>query len=488
MSTRIMTRPKLTGLLGVVVGECGSVALAATFPVAAIIMIGSFLIPSAQAQQSPASQTMPTVITCTSAKGERQVCKADTTAGVALLRSTGESNCLLGNTWGYDSAGVWVSDGCGGEFALGGTKEATGASDFVGMFEAYGQLRTHLAAFRDDLEVQDNATRVGINFATRGKIKVFAGTEWGVNIVQSETQFNLSAGGPGEFGTVASTTNPVFLARLGFVGVDFGPLGKVAIGKQHAVHYDIASYTTDRFNVFGGQGTHAYVAGTDGGETGTGRADRIVNYRNTLLKVLEVGFQGQFRGAGNDTTTDGVGGSLQLKFLPGVKAGGTYTRTNWSPSKQQIRGLGGNSDFMAVGTRIDWRVLEFGAVYSHQHNGDVAYVPVPNVPGQTTPVVFDAHGVEVYARVGMGRFGVIGGYTFQDPKVRDPLLNPDFRTRYFILGAEWFFAKNGKVYSESRIDIGQRNSSRRTGLQRVHYRLPLRLLLADQPSALSGRE
>ena len=54
---------------------------------------------------------------------------------------------------------------------------------------------------------------------------------------------------------------------------------KSAIGKQNAVHYDIASYTTDRFNVFGGQGTHAYVAGTDGGETGTGRADRIVNYQ-----------------------------------------------------------------------------------------------------------------------------------------------------------------------------------------------------------------
>ena len=327
-----------------------------------LIITALFLIPFARAQQTPPSQTMPTVINCTSTKGAREVCKADTTAGVALLRSTGESSCLLGNTWGYDATGVWVSDGCGGEFALGSTKEASDASNFVGMFEAYGQLRTHLAAFRDDLEVQDNATRVGINFATRGKIKVFAGTEWGVNLVQAETQFNLSAGGPGEFGTVTSTTGEVFLARLGFVGVDFGPLGKIGIGKQNAVHYDIASYTTDRFNVFGGQGTHAYVAGTDGGETGTGRADRIVNYRNTLLKVLEVGVQGQFRGAGNETTTDGVGGSLQLTFLPGVKAGGTYTRTNWGASKQQLRGLGGNSDFMAVGTRVNWRVLQFGAV------------------------------------------------------------------------------------------------------------------------------
>ncbi len=47
---------------------------------------------------------------------------------------------------------------------------------------------------------------------------------------------------------------------------------------------------------------------------------------------------------------------------------------------------------------------------------------------------------------------MIGGYIFQDPKIRDPLLNPNFKTRYFILGAEWFFAKNGKIYSESKID------------------------------------
>src|SRR4051794_17175559 len=108
---------------------------------------------------------------------------------------------------------------------------------------------------------------------------------------------------------------------------------------------------------------------------------------------------------------------------------------HYSPSKQQIRGLGGNSDFMALGTRIELASTQFGAVYSHQHNGDVAFVAVPNGSGQTTPVIFDAHGFEVYTRVGLGRFGLIGGYTFQDPKVRDPLLDPDFGTRYFILGA-----------------------------------------------------
>jgi hypothetical protein len=37
-----------------------------------------------------------------------------------MVRSTGPAACLLGKTWGYDDRGVWVLDGCGGEFAVGG--------------------------------------------------------------------------------------------------------------------------------------------------------------------------------------------------------------------------------------------------------------------------------------------------------------------------------------------------------------------------------
>jgi hypothetical protein len=63
---------------------------------------------------------LPTVI-CSSTPGERQHCDADTSAGVALEKSTGTAECLLGNTWGYDSTGVWVAEGCSGEFTLGRT-------------------------------------------------------------------------------------------------------------------------------------------------------------------------------------------------------------------------------------------------------------------------------------------------------------------------------------------------------------------------------
>jgi hypothetical protein len=67
-------------------------------------------------------------VTCSSEAGGRQHCTADTSAGVALQRSFGSSECLLGKTWGYDADGVWVSDGCAGEFVLGQATNAVPSS------------------------------------------------------------------------------------------------------------------------------------------------------------------------------------------------------------------------------------------------------------------------------------------------------------------------------------------------------------------------
>ncbi len=77
---------------------------------------------AASSPATPSSaQPLQTSLTCTSKPGERTQCSADTSKGVVLLRSTGDAPCLLGRTWGYDQTSVWVSEGCGGEFALGET-------------------------------------------------------------------------------------------------------------------------------------------------------------------------------------------------------------------------------------------------------------------------------------------------------------------------------------------------------------------------------
>lgn len=71
---------------------------------------------------APRLSTAQTVtVKCSSASGERQHCAADTSAGVLLTRETGDAACLLGRTWGYDAKGVWVTEGCGGEFLVAAT-------------------------------------------------------------------------------------------------------------------------------------------------------------------------------------------------------------------------------------------------------------------------------------------------------------------------------------------------------------------------------
>ena len=79
---------------------------------------------NAQASQSG---TSPATVSCSSEAGRRTVCPANTSAGVALVKATGAGTCLLGKTWGYDDKGIWVSDGCGGMFALGQVTPAAGS-------------------------------------------------------------------------------------------------------------------------------------------------------------------------------------------------------------------------------------------------------------------------------------------------------------------------------------------------------------------------
>ncbi len=76
------------------------------------------------------SSAQPT-LACASKPGERTQCAADTSRGVVLLRSSGDAPCLLGKTWGYDQASVWVSDGCSAEFATAPAAQAAAQSTVV---------------------------------------------------------------------------------------------------------------------------------------------------------------------------------------------------------------------------------------------------------------------------------------------------------------------------------------------------------------------
>jgi len=77
-------------------------------------------LPQAEPQEEPrGARAREAIVACASKPGGREFCPANTSKGIALARSFGDSPCLLGKTWGYDDAGVWVADGCSAEFVVG---------------------------------------------------------------------------------------------------------------------------------------------------------------------------------------------------------------------------------------------------------------------------------------------------------------------------------------------------------------------------------
>jgi hypothetical protein len=59
------------------------------------------------------------VVVCESHNNTRQRCSADTRFGVQLGHQMSDNICIMNDSWGWDSRGVWVSKGCRAEFILG---------------------------------------------------------------------------------------------------------------------------------------------------------------------------------------------------------------------------------------------------------------------------------------------------------------------------------------------------------------------------------
>jgi len=69
------------------------------------------------------SMTVPAAaqatLRCNSSPGSYNYCVADTRPGVYLVRQHDRYPCYEGDTWGYDSGGIWVANGCKATFQLG---------------------------------------------------------------------------------------------------------------------------------------------------------------------------------------------------------------------------------------------------------------------------------------------------------------------------------------------------------------------------------
>jgi hypothetical protein len=81
------------------------------------------------------------VVVCESRDYRYQQCAAETRGGVRLINQVSKSPCTEGRTWGSDRQGIWVDQGCAGEFEIGGGGGYAGGRDRPGAYgyDAYGR-------------------------------------------------------------------------------------------------------------------------------------------------------------------------------------------------------------------------------------------------------------------------------------------------------------------------------------------------------------
>jgi len=156
----------------------------------------------------------------------------------------------------------------------------------------YGTIENVLSVSENGFYISDFIPRVGIkgdwDISEDDRYEMFMITEFGLHLVRRDDYISFSP----DPGNGASNFSQTVFIRLGLIGVST-PYGDISIGRQWGVNYTLSGNIDDMY-IGGGYGIGVYNAGTDGGISGTGRADQVFKYEFKNDKFY-FGAQSQFR-------------------------------------------------------------------------------------------------------------------------------------------------------------------------------------------------
>ncbi|NEV64978.1 porin [Thiorhodococcus minor] len=299
----------------------------------------------------------------------------------------------------------------------------------------YGSLRVRYRATPERQGIEDGSSRVGI----QGRYQLFpqrwisARGEAGFKLLDEVSALangNSPSGGRGDS----------FFPRLHYLSYE-SPNLFLVLGKTWSVYYKVTSFT-DRFAGTGGQAAGTYNAGTDGGRTGTGRADDAIQTRIQLdllprllgFEPLSLNVQVQNGQAIPDAWSAHYGLALGISTLLATtkdfSLGVAYHHAEIpEQSNGGLRALGihGNAEALAIGARWlddDWYLgTVFARLRNHETTDQGRY--------------FDGRGWELYAQRRLsGRWWGTLGWNWLQPDGGQPLAG-DYRLKYGVVGLRY---------------------------------------------------
>jgi len=177
--------------------------------------------------------------------------------------------------------------------AIAQKKDSTSTvKDLLKSVTPYGTFEYAFGGNRLGTAVMEIIPRIGVegtwNFDESDKYYFFTRAEVGLHLVTRDDYIEISSDPGGGYSKVDQT----FYARQGYIGIGT-PYGRISFGKQWGVHYTLAG-NVDNMYMFGADAIGVYNARTDGGPSGTGRANQAIKYELTGNKYY-FGLQGTFR-------------------------------------------------------------------------------------------------------------------------------------------------------------------------------------------------
>jgi predicted porin len=322
-------------------------------------------------------------------------------------------------------------------------------------FDIYGSVRIHaiknfeVESESTELNFGDGASRVGIRgeWQMAGKWWVFGRAEGGFDVLET---FTPKAGEEKDGGLGLRE-------RLLYLGLDSDNL-TATYGKNWSAYYKIAGMA-DRFSIFGGSAAGVYNAGTDGGQTGTGRADDVLQARiyTSSLKALRIkpfNLNVQFQSGQpipkveNRKYADAFGASAWLESQGDRGMGLAWHRSRIDNPEDpliQQAGIDGDAQALAMAFRS----------YGERWYAALVISWLENVETTDEFKYFDGRGAELYVQWQFrDRWWMIAGGNWLKPDDDDPEAG-EYEVQYGVLGLRYTFDSFRRMlYAEYRIDNG----------------------------------
>ncbi|KGJ97917.1 porin [Colwellia psychrerythraea] len=327
-----------------------------------------------------------------------------------------------------------------------------------------GNLSVYYIKSGETAEINDGFSRYTFDMThqLKNNWQALGLLEWGVQISRTGDQVFVTNNGLTSTGPTTDTT----WLRLGYVGFEHETYGRFTLGKQWGVSYDVGG-VTDWFEIFGAEGQGTYNFGTDGGFSGTGRAEQAIQYK---VNYQDFSFGAQYLVSDDVVRTgdtpgeedgfgvkfnDSYGLSVIYKAPYEIGLGLAYNKAKISLISDIDKELkdysqSAKADDELITAHITYRPygslgLHVAAVFTDMTNHEI------NDVGQ---VMNKASGIELFSAYRFDNdISLILGYnSLKDDS--NGLIGSDgtFHQKYFILSAKYHWDEDFYFYIESKID------------------------------------